>query len=854
MKKLFFILLSLQSFYLFGQHLEEAIYVAAETFIAAPNNASLKLLQQKELDFKHQVNTKDEQLALVFLQCHKGYFLDQQSQLKQAIITYEDALKRFEYNGLSKISDFDIVESCLIPLGNLYTKTNNFTSAETIITQYIVIAENHQNHKQKISGIINLAQLYYTIHEFETAINLTSKYLDNPNNHPDQKTKLIAINSESKIALGYSINSNLISNENTYKISLQNGDYNKALKAFQKVKLKQFSNKNAPKRYLAKLLVEEAELYMLLNTPTKVSQCLNEALLLLIEHLKPNTIPNTEALYAENTFIDIFDLYAEIQTDVYNALKFYNLSFYVADLLRNTWTSQEAKILNQTKHKTRSEKCIDLLYHAYQNTKDKQYILKAFQYSEQSKASTLKEIFQKKLRLEKHPNDSLLLKEYSLLKQQEHFTGLLIRERLGKNNVSSITNFNKKLTEISLQLKTIKHKISQTFLEERHGISLEVIQRKLHKDKGALVEYFYGKHTIYQFIITSKNILMHHIDLTSKAEAKVIAFIHLFDNAALINDNIPKFSKNAFSVFKLLKFNAVSNYKNIIIVPDGPLSFIPFEALLTQHTQTLSFSNMPFVIKDQTIVYNSSAFLYTLNTTAIKDKNVIGFFPVFSNSNRALNYSIEEANAIKGKMNSKILMHHEASKQNFKKLAKNYGILHLSSHASGGNSIVPASIDFYDSTLLLNELYSMNLNSRLVVLSACETGIGKMRKGEGAMSIARGFQYAGVQNILFSLWKINDKSTSQIIASFYKSFSKNKSFYRANHKSKIDYLKNKTISNYRKSPYYWSAFVYYGSLEAKKTNNNSFFIVFSIIFLIILLVIVVKTKTHVYRKPTNISS
>ena len=121
--------------------------------------------------------------------------------------------------------------------------------------------------------------------------------------------------------------------------------------------------------------------------------------------------------------------------------------------------------------------------------------------------------------------------------------------------------------------------------------------------------------------------------------------------------------------------------------------------------------------------------------------------------------------------------------------------------------------------MFLNELYSLDLNTNLVVLSACETGIWKLYKGEGAMSIARGFQYAGAQNLLFSLWQINDLSTSQIMGSFYKNYSSNKSAYISNHQSKLDYLEDETISNIKKSPYYWSAFVYYGELTNPSNGN-----------------------------------
>lgn len=77
-------------------------------------------------------------------------------------------------------------------------------------------------------------------------------------------------------------------------------------------------------------------------------------------------------------------------------------------------------------------------------------------------------------------------------------------------------------------------------------------------------------------------------------------------------------------------------------------------------------------------------------------------------------------------MKSQILMRTEATETNFNKKASNYDVLHLSTHASSGNFVNPSNLSFYNEMLFLNELYSLDLNTNLVVLSACKTGIGKL--------------------------------------------------------------------------------------------------------------------------------
>jgi CHAT domain-containing protein len=97
-------------------------------------------------------------------------------------------------------------------------------------------------------------------------------------------------------------------------------------------------------------------------------------------------------------------------------------------------------------------------------------------------------------------------------------------------------------------------------------------------------------------------------------------------------------------------------------------------------------------------------------------------------------------------------------------------------------------------------LYTLNINPDLVVLSACETGIGKLYKSEGAMSIARGFQFAGAQNLLFSLWKVNDYTTALFMDKFYTYIYNGNSYLEANHQSKLDFFSDKTYQTRRNHP------------------------------------------------------
>jgi CHAT domain-containing protein len=107
-------------------------------------------------------------------------------------------------------------------------------------------------------------------------------------------------------------------------------------------------------------------------------------------------------------------------------------------------------------------------------------------------------------------------------------------------------------------------------------------------------------------------------------------------------------------------------------------------------------------------------------------------------------------------------------------------------------------------------MYNLNLNAELVVLSSCESGTGKLIKGEGLMSLTRGFIYAEVPKIIYSLWKVDDKSTCTLMTYFYEELLKKKSTSQALREAKLKLLNEPATS----FPRFWAAF----ELMEKNTN------------------------------------
>jgi CHAT domain-containing protein len=227
-----------------------------------------------------------------------------------------------------------------------------------------------------------------------------------------------------------------------------------------------------------------------------------------------------------------------------------------------------------------------------------------------------------------------------------------------------------------------------------------------------------------------------------------------------------------------------------------------------------------------------------------------GFFPVFSEKNRNLStliYTKEEAKSIKKHFSKYLYLKDKATRNQFNEVEDKTAIIHLSTHANIKNQTRQTQIEFYDQPLTLTELYAREIPADLLVLSACETGIGKLQKGEGAMSLARGFSYAGVKNLLVSLWQVNDKATSELMSNFYNYLTLGLSFQKALNQSKKHYLNDKTVPNSKKSPYYWAGFVPIqntGTAYVFKSKQN-----FTYLFIILgLLLIVFLTYLYLEKK------
>ena len=407
-----------------------------------------------------------------------------------------------------------------------------------------------------------------------------------------------------------------------------------------------------------------------------------------------------------------------------------------------------------------------------------------------------------------------------------------------------------KIFETKQQLNSIQQSIngyiSQNEPNNKNSSLLE-IQKNLNEDQTTL-EYFIGEKHTFVFIIKKDTVHFKKLNLTND---DLIAAGNLKEK--IFGGEKEAFIPDAYRLYDVLLKPIKEKYgltKKLIIIPDGPLYYLPFEVLLTGPIEDpKEFGEFPYLIHDHTISYCfSSTMLENLEgKTHIQTpvSEVLAFGPSFTNTATTgrsiasvrgdlndLKYNKDEIEYIKEWFYSDPFVDTLANKHTFLKLAGDYRFIHLATHAKVDdknpdfsyiaftNGIDTNYLSDTDFKLTINELSALNLNADMVVLSACETGVGKVYKGEGIISISRGFIEAGAKSILTTLWNIDDKLSSKLMENFYKHLSKeNKSKDEALCDAKREYLLDNFA--FQAHPKFWAAFVPYGDMSPVEARNYS---------------------------------
>ena len=390
----------------------------------------------------------------------------------------------------------------------------------------------------------------------------------------------------------------------------------------------------------------------------------------------------------------------------------------------------------------------------------------AFNYSERARSRAFLDVLGTKVQLA-NVKSGLLQEEMAL---QERVAGVKARLQSTDENPGDLRRELREAERAydSLLAKVRKQNKEQTSLMAVEPLTLKQVQELLQPGT-TLVEYFVGQVTTRVWIIEKERMQYVGIRLGKQ---------ELEERVRTLRDSI-------FALGEQEKFNESSTFlyqeliqpilphasgNELIVVPHDVLHYLPFHALRSLDGR--------YLIEQYPIYYISSASLLQF----VKEKRKAGGEKVLAFGNpdlgdpeKNLEYAELEAEEVKNVYpQSTVYVKKDATEEKSKSLSPNYDILHFATHAQLNeddplsSAVLLAKEDKEDGRLEVREIFGMDLKAKLVVLSGCETGLGKLSTGDELVGLTRAFIYAGTPSVVASLWSVDDSSTAHLMASFYR--------------------------------------------------------------------------------------
>lgn len=451
------------------------------------------------------------------------------------------------------------------------------------------------------------------------------------------------------------------------------------------------------------------------------------------------------------------------------------------------------------------------------------------------------------------------------------FCNSRLQREIASGETSTITELRFQRSSLLLKqdslLSTIKSEypalLSEGFLIR--GVSLEQVQRSL-SPKELLLEYFWGTDSVYLIAITAQTITTQSIGPVQHIDEVVSTYISLLKSPEMesANEQLLSNGKQLFDII-LPQGERWKTFPNWILIPDGKLSYLPFDAIaigqnenqieyLLHHIATRTAPSASYLSLDQKHLPTTSASLavFAPNFSQAGFQHSESFS---RNQISRLHFNRQELISINQVAHGTPYADETASKAAFLENASSYQLLHLATHAFTNDEFPEQSGLIFHSdqnplqydTLTGTEIEGMPLTARLAVLSACQTGTGKLLRGEGILSLSRCFQIAGCPSVIMSLWTVDDEATKDLMSGFYELLDQDYSIEQALRLAKLQYLEEHDLIH----PHFWASF----SLIGKDQNINlshktfpPFWLLMAAFFLTIIAGAIMMRKRNITKK------
>lgn len=353
-------------------------------------------------------------------------------------------------------------------------------------------------------------------------------------------------------------------------------------------------------------------------------------------------------------------------------------------------------------------------------------------------------------------------------------------------------------------------------------------ERYLQPESLSLVQYFWGQDRLYALSVQNGDTRLVDLGPVSTLSESVAEMLGCFSSASRLVEDPQAYAELSHALFQAVLAPVFERLPaKLLIVPSGPLAYLPFEALVTEILDVKS-GRSKYLIESTRTSYAYSASLHAQlhDVRSQSDSKRVFAMAPFSvegaNGFPALPNSELELNQLQNVFAGDYFFDESASRARFLSDASSFALLHLSTHAQSVSDRAQPFIAFQDSLVWLSDLYGLHLPAELVVLSACQTNTGELAQGEGVLGLGRGFFHAGARSVIASLWNLNDRHTAQIIRQFYEELAAGTPKPEALHRAKLTFLKDNSIPAFQRTPYYWAGLSFYGNhtalaLEPKST-------------------------------------
>jgi CHAT domain-containing protein len=556
------------------------------------------------------------------------------------------------------------------------------------------------------------------------------------------------------------------------------------------------------------------------------------------------------------------------QNNLTEALNDHESSIEIIENLRTKIASPELRSSYFATVQDYYEFYIDLLMQLHKINPKSGYDTTALEASERSRGRSLLELLQESnANIREGISPDLLQQEKSLQQQLDAIEKQRIETISSPNpNPTKIAEIDKQRLALLEQYQQIQAQIRTASpryaaLTQPQPLTLPEIQKQILDENTILLQYSLGKDRSYLWVVTSTGLTSYELPKRADIETTAVAFRTAVTSPS--QRDIPqKVAEVSANLGKLILQPAASQLRNkrLLIVPDGVLHYTPFSALTLPPTVGQN-TNVPLIAEHEIITLPSASSLAILRQNYGDRKPprqtlAILADPVFSPDDERIKGKITRETTEKLEANNlglnrslrasgiewppKRLPFTRRESQTISSLfpsasssqkidfdasrttatdgsLANYQIVHFATHGIANNKnpelsgIVMSMVDdkgnLVNGFLRLTDIFNLKLAANLVVLSACQSGMGQNVKGEGMVGLTRGFMYAGAQRVAVSLWSVDDEGTSVLMQKFYQKMLQQKlTPAAALRTAQLEMMQQEKW----KSPYYWAAFTLQG--------------------------------------------